>query len=89
MHLRWLAQLRNIQLEKYQINEHLDNSHYAKKNQQNYCRKCTTARTYKKKIARKLDTPYITGLDTIQKNEDSNVSLGLRAWDIDWTSTNI
>jgi len=32
-----------------------------------------------KKIARKLDTPYITGLDTIQKNEDSNVSLGLRA----------
>jgi len=76
-----LAQLRNIQLEKYRINEHLDNSHYAKKNQQNYCRKCTTARTYKKKIARKLDTPnpYITGLDTIQKNGDSNVSLGLKA----------
>jgi len=34
-----------------------------------------------KKIARKLDTPnpYITGLDTIQKNGDSNVSLGLKA----------
>jgi len=42
-----------------------------------------------KKIARKLDTPYITGLDTIQKNGDSNVSLGLKAWDIDWTSANI
>lgn len=62
---------RSAQNHTNWINEHLDISHYAKKNQQNYCRKCITAR--------KTDTFYITGRYTIQKNGDSNVSLELKA----------